>query len=139
MEALHRRTKERKDSLRNAVKAIIQGDKKQGSSVNEIMAELAKDEEVTGTFNRAIVELLVNEMEGKESLERKGPFIRWNHGRDLCGKPDVPRDTPKEVAEKTPPHCLCCGNTMRIVSADSSVMGQLGVYAVVCDYCPRPR
>jgi len=59
-----------------------------------------------------------------------------DHGRRLCGKPDVPNDTPIEEVEKHPAHCRCCGSVMTIVKPNSMSLQQLGSYALVCDNCP---
>jgi transcription elongation factor Elf1 len=60
-----------------------------------------------------------------------------DHTRGLCGKPDVPENTPKKDVEKNPAHCLCCGSKMNIVNPESISMQQLGVYALVCPTCPK--
>ena len=135
METLQARTKERKGSLRNAIVAIIQENRREGCSVNEIMEELAKDRRVDQTFNRPIIELLVNELVSDGQVERKSSLVRWNHTRGLCGTPDLPPNTPLEIAIQSPPHCMCCGNKMRVVPAESVSMQQLGIYRVVCDFC----
>ncbi len=58
-----------------------------------------------------------------------------DHSRGLCGKPDVPANTPLEEAKEARPHCLCCGAEMQIVT-DGGSLEQLGVYALVCPDCP---
>jgi len=61
---------------------------------------------------------------------------RIDHTRGLCGKPDIPDGTPLEEARKNPPHCLCCGSTMKVI-ADGGSLEQLGVYVVLCPTCPK--
>lgn len=59
-----------------------------------------------------------------------------NHNRNLCGRPDVPNDTPREVVEQNPAHCLCCGSEMQIVELSGLGMQQAGMYRLVCPDCP---
>lgn len=135
MEPLVLRTKRRITPLRHAVMDIVKEIGRGGCSVNEIMAELKGDEGVEQTFNRPIIELVVNELEADGSLERKDRFIRWNHGRSLCGKTDSSRNISRAEAERNPPPCLCCGNPMKVMPPESTSMEQLGVFALTCDYC----
>ena len=59
-----------------------------------------------------------------------------DHTRGLCGKPNVPENTPREEVEKTPAHCRCCGTEMIIVEPHSIGMAQLGIYHLICLGCP---
>lgn len=60
----------------------------------------------------------------------------FDHSRGLCGKPDVPEDTPQHVVEEKPAHCLCCGAEMEIGDCSSSGMQGLGMYWLFCPTCP---
>ena len=135
METLLERTEVRKGLLRNAIVETVQESRSSGCSMNNIMDNLTRNDEVGHTFNRAIVEVLVGELCSVGLVERNNKIFRWNHGRLLCGKPDAPNDLPLTEAEKNLPKCLCCGMKMRIVLPESSSMQMLGVYALVCDYC----
>ncbi|KKU93947.1 MAG: hypothetical protein UY26_C0003G0097 [Candidatus Jorgensenbacteria bacterium GW2011_GWA1_48_13] len=66
------------------------------------------------------------------------PFTLVDHSRELCGKPDIPEETPREVVERKPAHCLCCGSEMSL--EDPPTEGQIirGEYRFVCPVCPRP-
>ena len=57
-----------------------------------------------------------------------------DHSRGLCGKPDIPINTPREVVEQNPAHCRCCGSEMRIVEM-SVGFRLLGMYELVCPTC----
>ena len=57
------------------------------------------------------------------------------HKRKLCGKPDIPNNTPRDVVEKNPAHCLCCGSEMVIRECSSAGMQQLDMYLLVCQTC----
>lgn len=60
-----------------------------------------------------------------------------DHGRGLCGKPDIPEDdTPRKVVEAQPAHCLCCGSEMSIRECSSLGMQELGMYWLFCPTCP---
>jgi hypothetical protein len=59
-----------------------------------------------------------------------------DHTRGLCGKPDVPNNTPREKLEQKPAQCLCCGSQMQIRDMGSEAMSQLGMYLLVCMVCP---
>jgi len=59
-----------------------------------------------------------------------------DHTRGLCGKPNVPDSTPRDVVEKTPAHCLCCDSEMYIEELNSMGMQQLGMYRLCCPKCP---
>ena len=59
------------------------------------------------------------------------------HKRELCGKPDVPNDTMREVVEKNPAHCRCCGSEMIIKECSSTGMQQLDMYLLVCLTCSQ--
>ncbi len=61
--------------------------------------------------------------------------ILFNHSRGLCGKPDIPNNTSFEIARANPPHCQCCGATMRVIDSLSLSFQQLGMYEVVCPTC----
>ncbi|GEM_PF-2656154 len=135
METLLERTKVRKGILRSTIVEAIQGSRSSGCSVNSIIDELTRNDEMEHTFNRAIVEVLVDELCSEGLVERSNRVVRWNHGRLLCGKPDAPNDLPLEEAKKNPTKCLCCGTRMRIVLAESASMQMLGVYTLICDYC----
>ena len=61
-----------------------------------------------------------------------------DHSRGLCGKPDIPTENiPREVVEKQPAHCRCCGQTMMIGELGSIGMQQLGMYYLYCTMCPK--
>lgn len=137
MEPLLLRTKRRMSPLRHAIAGIVKESGRGGCSVNEIMAELANNGNVEQTFNRSIVELVLSELESDKSLEKKDRFIRWNHERGLCGKEDSSGNISLAEAEKNPPPCLCCGTPMKVTPPESTSMGQLGVYALTCDYCSK--
>jgi len=62
-----------------------------------------------------------------------------DHTRGLCGKPDVPNDTPRHVVEENPAHCLCCGHEMQIEEMDSIGMQQGGMYLLVCNFCTEDK
>ncbi len=64
--------------------------------------------------------------------------VSIDHSRGLCGKPDVPNDTPREVVEENPAHCLCCGSEMQVEETSSAGMQQGGMYWLVCPICPAP-
>lgn len=64
--------------------------------------------------------------------------VMADHSRGLCGKPDVPEDTPREVVEVNPAHCRCCGSKMKIGELGSLGMQQLGMYYLYCTACPYP-
>ena len=59
-----------------------------------------------------------------------------NHTRGLCGKPDVPDNTPRHVVEANPAHCICCGSEMHIEECASLGMQQGGMYWLFCPKCP---
>ncbi len=59
-----------------------------------------------------------------------------DHTRELCGKPDVPSDTPRHVVEAKSVHCLCCGSEMQVEDCTSEGMNQLGMYWLFCPTCP---
>jgi len=59
------------------------------------------------------------------------------HKRDLCGVPDVPNDTPRDIVEKNPAHCRCCGSEMIIKECSSTGMQQLDMYLLVCQTCSQ--
>jgi hypothetical protein len=63
-------------------------------------------------------------------------LVACDHTRGLCGKPDVPNDTPREVAELNPAHCLCCGSDMLVKDTTSLAMNELGMYWLICPVCP---
>lgn len=60
-----------------------------------------------------------------------------DHTRGLCGKPDVPENTPREQLEQHPAHCLCCTSEMQIEETSSVGMQQLGMFWLVCPVCPQ--
>lgn len=62
--------------------------------------------------------------------------LKIDHTRGLCGKPDVPNNTPQEAVEKNGAKCLCCGSKMEIRELGSLSMEQLGIYQLVCLLCP---
>jgi len=59
-----------------------------------------------------------------------------DHTKGLCGKPDVPNNTPRHVVEANPAHCLCCESEMQVEDCTSEGMNQLGMYWLVCPLCP---
>lgn len=59
-----------------------------------------------------------------------------DHTRGLCGKPDVPPNTPRFEA-RGKARCRCCNSLMDDVDAPSVSMQRLGVYALICPTCPR--
>jgi len=61
-----------------------------------------------------------------------------DHTRGLCGCPDIPEDTPREVVKTKPAHCRCCGSEMYIQDPESFGMQELGIYALLCPTCPPP-
>lgn len=58
-----------------------------------------------------------------------------DHTKGLCGKPNIDINTPLEEAKKIDIRCLCCDTKMQIV-ADGGSLEQLGVYVVICPFCP---
>lgn len=62
-----------------------------------------------------------------------------DHTRGLCGKPDVPNNTPREIVEENPAHCLCCGNEMEIEEMHSTGMQQAGMYILTCTFCTEDK
>jgi hypothetical protein len=62
-----------------------------------------------------------------------------DHNRGLCGKPNVPNNTPRSSVEESPAHCLCCGSQMRISECTSEGMQQLGMYWLFCSTCPKDK
>ncbi len=59
------------------------------------------------------------------------------HKRRLCGVPDVPNNTPKDIVEKNPAHCCCCSSEMLIEECLSLGMQQLGMYILICPTCSQ--
>ena len=70
-----------------------------------------------------------------------------DHTRGLCGEPNLTsyglsdediakRNLPREIAEKNPPTCLCCGAVMNVRDCSSDDMNRLGVYLLTCSSCP---
>ncbi len=62
--------------------------------------------------------------------------VAVDHSRGLCHKPDTGTSLPREVADISPPNCLCCGFTMKVEDLDSLDMERLGMYRVICPICP---
>lgn len=62
-----------------------------------------------------------------------------DHGKGLCGVPDVPDNTPRVVVETNPAHCRCCGAEMSIKECTSIGMQQLGMYWLFCPTCPSAK
>lgn len=59
-----------------------------------------------------------------------------DHDRGLCGKPDVPPNTPRFKA-RGKARCQCCNAPlMRDEDATSVSLQQLGCYALICPVCP---
>jgi hypothetical protein len=58
-----------------------------------------------------------------------------DHGRGLCGEPNVPNKTSREALERNPARCLCCNSEMQIREMSSS-FEQLGMFQLVCPTCP---
>jgi len=65
--------------------------------------------------------------------------IAVDHGRGLCGMPNVPENTPRSVVENNPAYCFCCGSKMRIEECTSEGMQQLGMYWLFCSTCPKGK
>ena len=64
------------------------------------------------------------------------PIGTIDHARSLCGKPDVPENTPRENLKDKPAHCLCCDTEMLVKETSSTGMQQLGMYWLICPVCP---
>lgn len=62
-------------------------------------------------------------------------MTEFHHQREFCQVPDIPRDTPRYIAEKAEIHCRCCGNQMRVCGLGGS-LDETGAYEVLCDFCP---
>ena len=68
---------------------------------------------------------------------------RPDHTQGLCGKPDMSKygkaqddlTLAREIAEANPPLCRCCGHTLCVVDMSAS-LDQLGMFELVCNYCP---
>ncbi len=97
----------------------------------------------SGTWYWTIIKnRIVLTPEGEKYMAKKRNIVtsaKIDHACGLCGKPDVPENTPLQKVQEKPAHCLCCGSEMRIVEPTSVSMAQLGVYALVCDACPKRR
>ena len=63
----------------------------------------------------------------------------FKHRVELCGKPDVPPDTPLKTAQVKDIHCKCCDKKMTIVQPKSLSMQQLGIYALICNFCSKSK
>ena len=59
-----------------------------------------------------------------------------DHTRGLCGKPNVPNNTPMITVVEHPAHCQCCESEMEVREMNSISMQQLGMYRLVCPTCP---
>jgi hypothetical protein len=64
------------------------------------------------------------------------PLFSIVHNKDLCGKPDIPNDTPRAAVVANPAHCLCCEAVMVMKECTSLVMEELGMYVLECPNCP---
>lgn len=67
--------------------------------------------------------------------------VNVDHSRGLCQEPNFKppyhiNNIPREVAEKDPPTCKCCGQKMKIQNMGSESLDILGMFYLVCEICP---